>query len=125
MYCTPSTKKLSTALVLIFIGTDELSTQMNTTWEEEQVSKALEDCEAVAIRILSSRYKMNIGDPKLKHLLWLLIRTIVPIHYTESQCDIFIENDQFLLSGTMINCMEICGESQGSKLTVASSKFAS
>lgn len=54
----PEAIKLSKQKRVVFVvyihGTDELSTQMNTTWEEEQVSKALEDCEAVAIRILST-----------------------------------------------------------------------
>ena len=32
-----------------------MSNEMNVTWENEEISKALDDCGAVAIRLLNTR----------------------------------------------------------------------
>lgn len=49
-----SSKQKGVIFVVYIYGNDELSSQMNTSWDDEQVSKSLEDCGAVAIRILNT-----------------------------------------------------------------------
>ena len=36
-----------------------MSSQMNTTWTEEEVIKIMDDCGAVAIRLLNTRSVVN------------------------------------------------------------------